>query len=138
MSNKFIWGYAGYGSGSSTDLYMWRLNQSFNLTNYNYIKVVECGTNWQEHYDPDFSDTTLHKDGYVCVGVATSAMSSVNTPSSSTGTPSGMTAYSYGNGTVILNVSSLSGNYWIYFGGIISQGTKYRANGLNQIFVSTS
>lgn len=135
-SNKFIFG----DTGSSTyrvRLDLFRLNQSFNLTNYNYIKVVECGTTWDEIMGTN-NDNTLLKNGFICVGVSGSALSSVNTPSSSTGTPSGLTKYAHGHGTVVLDVSSLSGNYWIYFGGIRDQGRDFGANGLNQVFVSTS
>lgn len=135
LSNKFVWGHTGYGSGSIVTMAMWRLNQSFNLSQYKYIKVVQCSVTANEVFG--FSSGT-YQDGYVCVGVATSAITSTNAPSSITGTPSGLAAYKSGTGTVVLDVSNLNGNYWICFGGINDQGKRVAACGLNQLFVSNT
>ena len=69
-----------------------RLNQTFNLSSYKYIKVnANCYEN------------------YALIGVSTSGNAGIGQYTAS--------ARSSNDGYIILDVSSLSGNYYIYFEG---------------------
>ena len=95
-----------------------RLNQSVNLDNYNYLKV----------------NVSSYESGYIAyVGVSTNAtLQSFSYSASNVPTAAGV---------IIVNISSLSGLYFIYFGiQSVDTTSQYNKHGYNisEIFLTNS
>ena len=95
-----------------------RLNSTFNITKYKYIKV-SCTVGGEAQY------TTVY------VGVS-SSQNMTNLGFTATATLNG-------SGTCISNISSISGDYYIYIGARSQYLYNYRPNvNINTIVVSTT
>lgn len=93
-------GYIGFVSKSRPDdgTSNARLNQTFNLSAYKYIKAK----------------VDINYTNYALIGVSTSGNSGIGQYTAS--------ARSSNDGYIILDVSSLNGNYYIYFEGSVQNG----------------
>lgn len=100
--------------------YGWfRLNQTFDLTNYNYLKA-------------NMSPQHCCKAGTLGISKSTDAYYSYGNGWKN------LTSYASGNGVVILNISSITGYYYIYTGFLASSTTGTVYGNLYSIFLSTT
>lgn len=97
-----------------------RLNSVFNLSSYNYVKITYTGANGYDYYN-----LTMY------LGVSNSSgVSSLNFTSMATHNS---------HGTLIANISALSGNYYVYIGARSLYVTAYRKTvTVNTLQVSTT
>lgn len=94
-----------------------RLNQSFNLTGYNYLKFYYAGKNEGSH-TPVYATFAYVSSGNNDIIVYTSGSTLKN------------------SGTGVLNISSLSGYYWIYFGAVMASEWGYSNIGQSYAYIS--
>lgn len=110
-------------TGKATGLDSWsfqitaRLNQSFNLTGYNYLKFYYSGKN-------EGKNTPVYNT-FIYVSSGSNDLKSY---------VSGTELRNIGTG--VLNISSLSGYYWIYFGATMNSTYRLTPTGQSYAYIS--
>ena len=114
---NFVFTGKANGSDSSYFQVTARLNQSFNLTGYNYLKFYYSGKN-EGKYTPVYNTFVYVSSSANDLKIYTA----------------GVDIRSVGTG--VLNISSLSGYYWIYFGASMESTYRYTNTGQSYAYIS--
>ena len=134
ISGTLCLGYPSFWTSSKYITLTARLNQIFDLSHYNFIKIAFDALNHS-------SDPGGVSPNNVIVGISNTAFSV--TLFANTGSflyPDGIIASISGTrgNTVILDISNISGAYYIYFGTLIKNSTKAGNCGITQIFLTNN
>ena len=127
-------GYATSFSSNRRLLLAARLNQTFNLTPYSYLKITFDAISHAQDVGGASPDSVL-------VGISNTAFTTsfYVTNTSTYEYPNGTIAKIEGarGNTITLNIASVSGNYYIYFASL-KHGTVPAYVGVTQIFLSNA
>lgn len=105
-----------FGSVTSGKYIMGRLNQTVNLTNYKYLKINDI-------------NTTNITSNYI----------GVSTNSALTSTSFAASTFYNRHGMIVVDISTLTGNYYIYFYSKASNSSSKSTNSsFSEIFLSNS
>lgn len=121
--------YDGYGYT------LFRFNNTLSLNNYNYIKIYGRAMS-----DAEYGNNYVCQGAYCWIGISTDS-TLTRLDSTYTAKTSDIKFVETSFSTAILNVSSITGNYYIYFAIKGSNGMSgtYRFGGkINQIFTSNT
>ena len=134
ISGSICLGYQGPWTSTKSITLTARLNQTFDLTQFKYLKITFDTTN----YSSDVGGTVPSN---VIIGVSNTAFSQTLFANSGPFLyPDGTIAHIDGarGNTIILDISNISGSYYIYFGTMISSSTKAGYCGITHIFLTNS
>lgn len=131
---------ATFGNYSDSGYILFRFNNTTSLNNYNYIKLngmTISSSEWDSIMGSSNSPTI--QGGYGWIGLSSS--STIVRLTDSNIVSKIESKFNSGSSQVILNVSSISGNYYIYFAvkgsESLSRSYIYGAK-INQIFLSST